>query len=132
MPLTPTDLLEPIGDLSPELFPGKDAAAIDTQLQAYLTDGYGRVPATITGTSADNAAKAWAYTRAYQNVLIRLSRTPATANLTNEGSYTILGEQIRTFAKLATKWESEYNDIIGDAPSPDETPTAAALNQYIF
>lgn len=132
MPLSPTDLLEPIGDLSPELFPGKDDAAIDTQLQAYLTDGYSRVPVTVLGAEVDRAAAAWAYMRAYQNVLIRLSRTPATVSIANEGSQTVLGEQIRTFAKLATKWESEFNDIVGDAPTPDDTPTAAAINTYVF
>lgn len=131
--LTPDQLLEPIGDIAPELFPGKDAAALDTMLQAYLTDGYARIPATVVDTVVrDRAAMAWSYARAYRNVLMRLSRTPATVSIANEGSQTILGEQIRTFAKLATRWELDYDAIIGDAPTPDDTPSAAAINSYVF
>lgn len=130
--LTPDTLLEPTGDLAPELFPGKDAAAIDTLLQAYLTDGYSRVPTTVDSVTMDRAAMAWAYARAYRNVLMRLSRTPATVNITNEGSTQLLSEQIRTFAKLATRWEADYNSIIGEAPEPDDTPSTTALNSYVM
>lgn len=133
MALTPNDLLEPIGDLAPELFPGKDAAALDTMLSAYLADGYSRIPTTIVDTvSLDSAARAWAYGRAYRNVLRRLSRTPATVSIANEGSTTILQKQIDTFDKEAQRWEAEYTSIIGDAPAPDDTPSAAATNQYVW
>lgn len=133
MALTPNDLLEPIGDLAPELFPGKDAAAIDTMLSAYLADGYARIPTTIVDTaSRDGAALAWAYGRAYRNVLRRLSRTPATVSIANEGTTTMLQKQIETFAKEAQRWEAEYTSIIGDAPAPDDTPSAAATNQYVW
>jgi hypothetical protein len=132
MALTPDNLLEPTGDLAPELFPGKDSAWIDTLLAAYLADGYARTPATVVGDDRDRAAAAWAYARAYRHVLARLSRTPATVEISNEGSTTMLSEQIRTFARLATRYESEYNGIIGEAPTPDDTPSAAATNSYVF
>lgn len=130
--LTPDNLLEPRGDLSPELFPGKDAAWIDTLLATYLADAYARIPATIVGTTADLAAAAWSYARAYRHVLSRLSRVPATMAIVNEQSRTITGEQLRTFASLAAKWEAEFQTIIGDAPTADDTPSGSALNAYVF
>lgn len=132
MSVTHDDLLEPIGDLVPELFPGKDSAAINALLDAFIADGVARTPTTLSSGSQDLAVTAWSYGRAYRNVLSRMSRTPASFSLTNEGSQTVLGEQIRTFKDLAKRWESEFDTIIGDAPTPDETPTASAKNSYVW
>jgi hypothetical protein len=132
MAVQPTDLLEPTGDLVPDLFPGKDADAVAALLAAYIADGTSRVPSTLAPADQDRAVTAWAYARAYRNVLARLSRTPATVSLANEGSTTMLGEQLRTFKQLAARYDAEYTLIVGDAPSPEDTPSASATNSYVW
>lgn len=129
--ITASDLLEPNGDVVLELFPGRTADTVNTLLTNYIADGYARCKSTMPQADQDRAAFAWANARVNRNVLSRLSRTPASVSLTNEGSTTMLGEQIRTFARAADKWEAEFDAIAATAPSPDDTPTSAALNRYI-
>lgn len=131
--LTPSQLLEDGGgELAPQMFPGKTPADLNTLLQAFLDDGYGRIPTTIVGDAADRAARSWAYARANRNVASRLSRTPASVTLTNEGATTMLGEQIRTFKEAAKAYENDFNEQIANPPTPDDTPTSAAYNGYVF
>lgn len=131
--LTPSQLLEDGGgELSPDMFPGKTPVQLATLLQAFLDDGYSRVPASLTDDAKDRAARVWAYARANRNVAARLSRTPASITLTNEGATQMLGEQIRTFKEAAHAYENDFNEQIAAAPAPEDSPSAAALNGYVF
>lgn len=133
MAVTTADVLEPIGDLALELFPGRDPSVVETMLAAYVADGAARVATLVLSEAEkDRAVIAWVYARAYRNVVARLSRTPASFTLTGEGSTTITGEQIRTFKELAERWERDYDAVTASPPTPEETPTAAAVNRYIF
>lgn len=130
--ITATDLLEPSGDVVLDLFPGRTPDQLQALLTAYLTDGYARCPATLTDADKDRAATAWAYARVNRNVLARLSRTPASFTVDNEGSSTMLAEQIRTFKDAAVRWETDFDTITAATPTPDETPTSAAVNRYVW
>lgn len=108
MSVTAPDLLQPKGDLSPELFPGMDPGEVQTLLESYVADGAASSPSTLSGGALDLALKAYAYARAYRNVALRLSRDPATNHLEGEASSTVTGEQIRTFKAEADRWAAEF------------------------
>lgn len=133
MAVTPPDLLEPTGDLTPELFPTLDGAGITALLTAYIADGTARVAALpLSELEKDRAVTAWAYSRAYRNIGQRLSNTPASFALEGEGSRTMLGEQLRTFKDSARRWEEDFDAVTATAPTPEEIPTATAQNRYVW
>lgn len=133
MAVTPADLLEPTGELSPADFPGYLSGALTDLMQGFITDATARLSGKVlTDAQRDQAITAWAYARGNRMILRRLSRTPASFSLANEGSQTILGEQIRTFKSEAKRWEDLFNGIIGDEPTPDDTPSTSAKNSYTW
>ena len=44
----------------------------------------------------------------------------------------MLGEQIRTFKEQARAYEEEFGELVAAAPAPEDTPSAPALNGYVF
>jgi hypothetical protein len=131
--ITAADLLEANGgDISPAMFPQLDTVALNTLLARYVADGYSRAPASLTDADRDRVAENWSYARANRNVLNRLSRTPANVTLDNEGSTTILSEQIRTFKEAAQRYEAQVDAILGSAPTPEESPSSSAANRYCW
>lgn len=132
--LTAADLLQPKGDVTPDWFPTLDEAGVTTLLDAYLDDGYGRVPDVIVDEAAQNAAaRAWAMGRASRNVFMRLVNTPATFRLDNEGSQSILAEQVKAARLQAEKYEAEF-ETLTDVEATDSTVEAggsgSAENSY--
>jgi hypothetical protein len=134
MPITPADLLQPAGELEAADFPMLDADGLTTRLQAYIDDGYARVaPLDLTDDEKDRAVRAYSYGRSYRSILSRLSRNPATVTLEGEGQRVYLSEQLRTFKENAVRWEQDYDAITAsDTPTPEETPSAAAVNRYVW
>lgn len=134
--LTSTDLRQPKGDISDDWFPLLDSTGIDTLLDAYLADGYDRIPASITSESEQNrAARAWAMARANRNVLSRLTNTPANFKLDNEGQQSVIGEQIKTVRLAAERFEAEFAEltaVVGANDSSDDAGQGAARNAYLW
>lgn len=121
--LTGTDLLEPLGILTPEMFPG-DAVPSDT-LDAYLETAYERADLkTVADTDRDDYARAIVYARAWERVATRLASTPASVSLTDQGSRAYNAEQLRTAAANADKWREVATDLepLPDAGLPTSTP----------
>jgi hypothetical protein len=135
MAVAATDLLEPAGDLSPELFPGLDTAGVATLLAGYITDAAARIPAGLSPAQYDAAVRAWAYSRAYRAVALRLSRDPASSTLEGEGSTTITAEQIRTFKSEAEKWAADFAERttgVDTNPRDDFGGTVSVPNSYAW
>ncbi len=130
MSITSANLLQPLGDVSPDWFPGLSSADVAALLDAYIADAASRI--TVTGIDGDNATRAYAMGRAARNVYMRLSNTPATATLTGEGSQSITGEQIRAFKTMAEKYEAEFATFTAAAPTPADEPSGAVANSYVW
>lgn len=135
--LTAADLQQPKGDIdAPVWFPGKTPEDVGTLLDAYIADGVTKLPDTLTGDAAQDAAlRSYAMGRAARNVFMRLSATPAAFKLDNEGSQTIISEQIKAFRQMAEKYEAEFGaavDVEDVGGTTDVEGTGAARNQIVW
>lgn len=117
-PHVAADLLQPLGMLTPGLFPQfDDADDLDTFFETLLADGYERADdADVTGADQqdkrDRIAIAFAYYRAYDAIWQRMSSTPATAHIEGEASRTFLASQIATFETLKNDWFVAYEGLL--------------------
>lgn len=120
MPLTALNLIAPEGEIERALFPSEDAAALEMRLQTYLTTAYTMLASLSlpTGVDLDEAARVYAYFRAYQAVHLIMSRTAATASIDGEASRSFLVSQIEAFETLRDKYEQLWQDVLvlGDEP----------------
>lgn len=133
MPIAAADLLEPTGEVAPELFPGDappPAAGAGTllgRLATYLADGYARAAAVADATQKDEAARQWAYRRAFRAKYQEMNRKASTVDVKDEASRSFLVTQIQNFKALADEAEETYAAIPGVLPVVAEPPAAAAV-----
>jgi hypothetical protein len=100
-----TQLISPVGEIDPSLFPSDGENELPERLDAYLLEAEGKV----TGVS-DEGKKAWAYYRAYRAIYIRLSSTPS-ARFDDQGEVRYSDKQIENFNTLAEKYLAEWEEI---------------------
>lgn len=135
--ITADDLQQPKGDIDPGVwFPGKTLEDVATLLEAYIADGVTKIPDTLVGDAETDAAlRSYAMGRAARNVFMRLSATPAAFKLDNEGSQTIISEQIKAFRQMAEKYEGEFDtaiDLEDTGGTTDVEGVGAARNQIVW
>ena len=81
------DLLDPVGDISPTMFPDDTARALDDRLTAYIDRAV--VAASTIGPLQQNEAIArYTYYLAYTAVAALIAAKPTSASLTGLGSAT--------------------------------------------
>ena len=98
MALTISDLIEPTGELSEELFPGKD---LDEFVTAWLAEAE-------TKSESESAQRAWVYHRAYRTVADRLNGDVISGSEGSvSGSRAV--EQLRYFERLAARYLRAFN-----------------------
>ena len=104
MALTATSFIEPAGELSEELFPGKDLEEFTT---AWLAEA-------VTKTSSEAAQAAWVYYRAYLTVANRMN---AEASSERKGDVTAarVADQLAYWRKLAAEHRQEFDSLTGAA-----------------
>lgn len=106
MALQASDFIEPAGELSEELFPGKN---LTTYASAWLTEAQGK-------TSDEDAQREWVYHRAYQTVANRLN-----AQLISEQKGDLRGQrsdsQNAYYSRLAKQHLDNYNALTGTGPA---------------
>lgn len=99
--LSATDLLEPKGELNaPALWPRKDINVVSANLSEYLNEGYGKA-AALSEADQHEAARQWAYYRAYKDVYKRLLAMPSTVQTSDQGSSSYLLTQMEHVGELA-------------------------------
>lgn len=112
MTLTATDVITPLGriDLA-VIWPGVNEDTARGYVGEYLSQGYSQA-----GASQDDAAKAWAEYRAFDQLYLRLTGRPSSATVQDEGSMSYTQSQIDNWRILADEALAEYEDLIpGDA-----------------
>lgn len=125
---TAADLIEPKGQLSKGLFPEDTTEqAFEDRLQSYLNIAYSLLTqaGVVSLAERDTAALAYAYHRAYKAIHQRLSSTPISVSLTDQGARTYSRDQIATFGNLASDYWTEWEAFIPDLTPPPAIPPSA-------
>ena len=136
MPLTVADLIEPVGELAPDLFPDDTAEQFTARVDAYRLDGAARATAAeMSGTTADDAAAQWAYHRAYSAKYRLMVSSPASASKVDEGSKATLASQIDAWRVLADAALARFHTLtpvteVATARTSPETRSTAI--QYVW
>jgi hypothetical protein len=132
MTLVAADLLSPSGEIDGALFyPQLSSGGVSAKLGLYITaaasfaDGAGvSDPALV-----DELSRAWIYYRAWNDVVQRLTLTPATASLGGEVSTSFLQTQINEWIKGRDMWRAAYLALI--PLPPGSTVEQAGLSQAV-
>lgn len=124
MPLVAADLLSPKGMISPTMFPGTDARALDARVAAYLADGYDKAATVEAGVRQDQAARAWAYHRACEDTFVRLSAEPAALDVEAKGGHTYSVKQIEHFRTLSETYLSRFYEAVSTTSEAEASPFA--------
>lgn len=115
--LTPDDLLQPIGRLTPAMFPKlKTAPEVQDALQVYLDEGYVKAAALEVGDVQDAAVRRWAEYRTFSGFADHLAATAASASLQGLGSMGISSSQYAYYAGLAAAALAEFENATATAP----------------
>ena len=112
MPLTNTDILYPNGWVKPEYFPG--STTVSSDVTAWLTAAYANavIAALPTDAEKDRAARAWAYYRAAETILLDMSADPATNEMPDQGSKQWLISQIEKFEALRDENKAIVDEVL--------------------
>lgn len=102
MALNPQDFLEPTGELSSDMFPGKDCLTLAV---GWLKDAESR-------TTDEAAQEAWVYYRAYRNVASRLNRSLASEKRGDRQASRI-ATQLEYWDDLARERRADYDELTG-------------------
>lgn len=109
MTVVATDLEEPLGPITPKLFPGEQSNQLALRLTGYLTRA-GNDPRILGEPNAskhDHMTRALALHYAFSDVYIRMSSEPMTLSVTEKGSHGYNVEQIRNMRALADGYLAE-------------------------
>jgi hypothetical protein len=131
MALSGVDLIAPAGEIEEVLFPDEDYTELILRLEYYLTDGYAR--ASGLTDKIDDAARAWAYHRAYKAVYLRMSASPSETTLNDQGQAVFHKDQAERFLALSEEYLEEFEDLVGSGEVVDPLgSTKAFVNKYVF
>lgn len=129
-----TSLIVPAGPLHPDLFPG-DADLAGT-ISGFLDIAYESPEVLALSQEGDQDAAAYNYAmwKAYEAIFNRMSGTPLSTSLIDEGSVGYSNEQIRNFKFLMEKYEDLYQTTIIPALSVRvaNAPSGSVTNRFRF
>lgn len=106
------------GDITTSLFPADDTPTLKAYLSKKLDEGYTRALAVVPGLSVPNrdaCAIAWAYSRAFLAVWLRLSATPSEIGVQGESTTKRTDAQIATFKEFADSYLARHEQFIPSA-----------------
>jgi hypothetical protein len=127
MALHANDLLEPKGELNHSaLWPKKSLSAVSGDLEEYLTEGYAKA-ADVADEELDEAARQWAYYRAYLNVDQRLNSRPASVQLADEGGASYLGAQLTYWGEKAAQALEKFEALTPEVEDEQTYPVITSL-----
>jgi hypothetical protein len=111
-----SDLLYPKGELEAAvLWPGVDPTVVVGNLEEHLTEGYAKAAAITDAATKDQAARQWAYAKAYGGVYRRILALPSTVSTSDEGSSSYLLTQMEHIGELAEAAMAEFDRILAEA-----------------
>ncbi|MGI8765698.1 MAG: hypothetical protein ACR2KM_04170 [Gemmatimonadaceae bacterium] len=126
MAVAASDLIAPVGELEPSLFPSDDLTSLLVRLSRYLSDATDRLVSYSTvalpDQQADRARRAYAYAEAYAAVYRRMAAAPISTTFADQGSMTFAVAQAREFKALSDLKRAEYQSLlpVADPATSDE------------
>jgi hypothetical protein len=118
-----SDILIPKGRLNPAaLWPGQSLNDVSATVEEYLADGYIR-------TADDEAARWWAYYRAWDEKWQTLSAMPSSVSVSDEGSSGYTQGQIDSWHELAKEAKAEF-DVLVAAAAGEEAGSYSVITSY--
>jgi hypothetical protein len=123
MPLHASNLLEPKGELeAPVLWPGVELTVVVSGLDEYLAEGYIKAAAIDDADNKDEAARQWAYHRAYRQKWKALLGLPSSVTSSDEGSSSYTQAQIDEWSRLASESLAHFNALISASAGASAVP----------
>ena len=112
MAVKPSDLMEPRGLVTPDMFPedSKDDNKLSERLAVYIQEG----ESNQSGTPLDTATKAWAYYRAFLAVYNRMSALPQSVSANEEGGHMFVQVQAERFKTMSEEYYAIWTNLIDD------------------
>ncbi len=138
MLLNPTDLLDPAGDILPEMFPQDNTPELlHERLAGYLSRAELMVAgSTLTGATLNAAIKAYTYYLAFNSVHVRLSTQPMSVTMVDAGSRARTQAQIDGFATRAAEYLARFEALVPvEAPAGSDAAPRESFsmkNQYAW
>ena len=129
MPLTPAQLVAPVGELEEYMFPD---GTLQEKVDAYLAEGYARA-AGLAEHVRDDAAQAWVYYRAFKAFVAQVTMNPARVTLdSGKTASEFTSEQIKDLVRQRDRWLAEYQGFfttssVGVAVAKIKDPTPKNL-----
>lgn len=106
MAITVNDLLHPVGEVQPQMFP--DGDVIDSCV-TWMEEAEDKV-GTLSGNRRDNAIKLWVYYRASEAIAARIASTPTEQrSFETRTSWSI--KYAEYWKKRAVEYLSEFNRL---------------------
>jgi hypothetical protein len=127
------DLLEPKGEIALNLFPAETADQIEARASVWLAEGFVRSSA-LSGAARDDAARQWAYYRAWNAVYTRLISLPSSVTVPAGGGHGYSAQQLleaKERRDLALELHKELVGAVAAAGAHKGLPNPVALRTII-
>lgn len=111
-----SDLLTPKGRLNAAaLWPGVDVNVASSTIEEYLGEGYTKASAITDSATLAEAARQWAYYRAWIQKYDDLCSLPADVSSSEEGSAAYSAEQIQSWKDRADSALTVFESLVEEA-----------------
>jgi uncharacterized protein YfaP (DUF2135 family) len=130
MPLAVEDLIQPAGELEPNLFSASDPGGdTEARVTVWLVEAEAQA-ASVPSADRDAATAQWVYWRAYNSKYRQLLAQPASEDV-GEGSRQYLISQIRAFEEMAAAAKAEFNGYVVTVEAPSSPPSTVSVPKWI-
>ena len=134
MPLEATDLIQPKGEIEPDLFAADDGGDTRTRVTSWLEQAVTATGGLDDDSAAERAQRAYVYWRAFSSKARRMQADAAKkSDDVSTSEYSV--QQMRFFSDEGAKYKAEYDAIIADVADESVAPkptSRAVSNQIIW
>jgi hypothetical protein len=113
---TAEDFLAPKGNIVPAMFPSDSSIVMEERVDEYISAAEVEASA-LTGADLNRAVYHYVYWKAYSAAFVRMSATPTTNILADQGTIGFTQGQINSFRDLAKEHEQLFNNAVAEVNS---------------
>ena len=128
MPLTFQDLIQPDGEIEPDLFsPTDPAGTTQTRVERWLVIAFAETTGIEDEGAAARAQISYVYWRAFSSISRILRKEPSVFSPAQGQTRTYTKEQIAAFERDAAKYKAEFDAIVADVADEIPDPVASTV-----
>lgn len=113
--ITTESLVAPEGRLNPKLFPTDSEEDFQERLEAYVEEAITKTASLEDESKAEEAQKAWAYYRAYDEIYTRMITSPVEIDLDVGGKGTFDTKQFEAIERMKNGFYNQFDKIMTDS-----------------